>query len=39
MLMPVIQEVRRRRPTITKDDIGFTCSGSSDYLAGAASAS
>jgi acetyl-CoA acetyltransferase len=33
MLMPVLQEVRGRAG-VTKDDIGFTCSGSTDYLAG-----
>ena len=33
MLMPVIDAVRTRAG-IDKDDIGFVCSGSSDYLAG-----
>lgn len=33
MLMPVLDEVRERA-NVTKDDIGFTCSGSTDYLAG-----
>jgi acetyl-CoA acetyltransferase len=33
MLMPVLEEVRDRA-RVTKDDIGFTCSGSTDYLAG-----
>ena len=33
MLMPVLEEVRTRAK-VTKDDIGFTCSGSTDYLAG-----
>ena len=33
MLMPVLEEVRHRAQ-VTKDDIGFTCSGSTDYLAG-----
>ena len=33
MLMPVLEEVRGRAG-VTKDDIGFTCSGSTDYLAG-----
>jgi acetyl-CoA acetyltransferase len=33
MLMPVLAEVRQRA-NVTKDDIGFTCSGSTDYLAG-----
>jgi acetyl-CoA acetyltransferase len=33
MLMPVLEEVRSRAQ-VTKDDIGFTCSGSTDYLAG-----
>ena len=35
MLMPVLEEVRQRA-RVTKDDIGFTCSGSTDYLAGVA---
>jgi acetyl-CoA acetyltransferase len=35
MMMPVLQEVRERA-RVTKDDIGFTCSGSTDYLAGVA---
>lgn len=35
MLMPVIQEVRRRAG-VTQEEIGFTCSGSTDYLAGQA---
>lgn len=34
MLMPVVGEVFSRIG-ITKDDIGFVCSGSSDYLVGA----
>jgi acetyl-CoA acetyltransferase len=33
MVMPVLAEVRSRAQ-VTKDDIGFTCSGSTDYLAG-----
>lgn len=33
MLMPVLEEVRRTAG-VTKDEIGFTCSGSTDYLAG-----
>jgi acetyl-CoA acetyltransferase len=33
MLMPVLEEVRSKAQ-VTKDDIGFTCSGSTDYLAG-----
>ena len=33
MLMPVLDEVKARA-NVTKDDIGFTCSGSTDYLAG-----
>ncbi len=33
MVMPVLQEVRERAG-VTKDEIGFTCSGSTDYLAG-----
>ena len=33
MLMPVLEEVRQRAQ-VTKHDIGFTCSGSTDYLAG-----
>jgi acetyl-CoA acetyltransferase len=33
MLMPVLEEVRQRAQ-VTKDEIGFTCSGSTDYLAG-----
>ena len=33
MLMPVLEEVRATAK-VTKDDIGFTCSGSTDYLAG-----
>jgi acetyl-CoA acetyltransferase len=35
MLMPVLEEVRQRA-TVTRNDIGFTCSGSTDYLAGVA---
>ncbi len=35
MLMPVIQEVRGQ-VGLTQPDIGFTCSGSTDYLAGQA---
>src|SRR5262245_37470199 len=35
MLMPVLGEVREKIG-ITQDRIGFTCSGSSDYLAGQA---
>jgi acetyl-CoA acetyltransferase len=35
MLMPVLQEVRRRAG-LTQQEIGFTCSGSTDYLAGQA---
>jgi acetyl-CoA acetyltransferase len=35
MLMPVLEEVRSRAQ-VTKDDFGFTCSGSTDYLAGVA---
>lgn len=35
MLMPVAQEALARAD-ITKDQIGFTCSGSTDYLAGQA---
>ena len=35
MLMPVTAEALRRA-NMTKDDIGFTCSGSSDYFAGTA---
>ena len=35
MLMPVIEAVRNDAG-ISKDDIGFTCSGSTDYLAGQA---
>ncbi|MGW0732040.1 thiolase domain-containing protein [Streptomyces sp. NPDC002851] len=35
MLMPVLHEVRRQTG-LTTADIGFTCSGSSDYLAGRA---
>jgi acetyl-CoA acetyltransferase len=35
MLMPVIQEVRSRAG-LTQEQIGFTCSGSTDYLAGQA---
>ena len=34
MLMPVVQEVFSRIG-VTKDDMGFVCSGSSDYLVGA----
>ena len=34
MLMPVVGEALQRAG-MTMDDIGFTCSGSSDYLAGA----
>jgi len=33
MVMPIIEEVRQTAG-VTKDDIGFTCSGSTDYLAG-----
>jgi len=33
MLMPVLGEVREKIG-ITQDRIGFTCSGSTDYLAG-----
>jgi acetyl-CoA acetyltransferase len=33
MLMPVLEEVRAAAK-VTKDDIGFTVSGSTDYLAG-----
>jgi acetyl-CoA acetyltransferase len=33
MLMPVLEEVRAAA-RVTKDDIGFTVSGSTDYLAG-----
>jgi acetyl-CoA acetyltransferase len=33
ILMPVIEEVRERSG-IPKDEIGFTCSGSADFLAG-----
>jgi acetyl-CoA acetyltransferase len=33
MLMPILEEVRTRAG-VTKDEIGFTCSGSTDYLAG-----
>jgi acetyl-CoA acetyltransferase len=33
MLMPVLDEVKAKA-NVTKDDIGFTCSGSTDYLAG-----
>jgi acetyl-CoA acetyltransferase len=33
MLMPVLEEVRQRA-RVTRADIGFTCSGSTDYLAG-----
>lgn len=35
MLMPVLEEVRQKAG-VTKDEIGFTCSGSTDYLAGVA---
>ncbi|CAN5637585.1 thiolase domain-containing protein [soil metagenome] len=35
MLMPVVQEALSRA-AMTKDQIGFTCSGSTDYLAGVA---
>ena len=35
MLMPMIQDVRARAG-LTQDDIGFTCSGSTDYLSGQA---
>jgi acetyl-CoA acetyltransferase len=35
MLMPVAQEALADA-SMTKDDIGFTCSGSTDYLAGVA---
>jgi acetyl-CoA acetyltransferase len=35
MLMPVLQEVRARAG-LTQEQIGFTCSGSTDYLAGQA---
>ena len=33
MLMPVLDEVKAKA-NVTKEDIGFTCSGSTDYLAG-----
>jgi len=33
MVMPLLEEVRQTAG-VTKDDIGFTCSGSTDYLAG-----
>jgi acetyl-CoA acetyltransferase len=33
MVMPILEEVRQTAG-VTKDDIGFTCSGSTDYLAG-----
>lgn len=33
MLMPILEEIRQQTG-VTKDDIGFTCSGSTDYLAG-----
>ncbi|MGQ0432506.1 MAG: thiolase domain-containing protein [Microthrixaceae bacterium] len=36
MLMPVLQEVRARAGGLTQDQIGFTCSGSTDYLSGQA---
>ncbi|MGV3759873.1 MAG: thiolase domain-containing protein [Actinomycetota bacterium] len=35
MLMPVLQEVRRRAG-LDQTEIGFTCSGSTDYLSGQA---
>jgi acetyl-CoA acetyltransferase len=35
MLMPLLQDVRQRAG-LTQDQIGFTCSGSTDYLAGVA---
>ena len=35
MLMPVIEEVRAKAG-LTQPDIGFTCSGSTDYLSGQA---
>jgi acetyl-CoA acetyltransferase len=35
MLMPILQEVRQKA-SISQTDIGFTCSGSTDYLAGQA---
>jgi acetyl-CoA acetyltransferase len=35
MLMPVLQDVRARAG-LTQSDIGFTCSGSTDYLSGQA---
>jgi acetyl-CoA acetyltransferase len=35
MLMPLLQDVRERAG-VTQADIGFTCSGSTDYLAGQA---
>lgn len=35
MLMPILQDVRARAG-LQPDDIGFTCSGSTDYLAGVA---
>ena len=35
MLMPVIEDVRAKAG-LTQQDIGFTCSGSTDYLAGQA---
>jgi acetyl-CoA acetyltransferase len=33
MLMPIVQEAREKSG-LSKDEIGFTCSGSTDYLAG-----
>ena len=33
MVMPLLEEVRQTAG-VTKDEIGFTCSGSTDYLAG-----
>ena len=35
MLMPVIEDVRAKAG-LTQQDIGFTCSGSTDYLSGQA---
>jgi acetyl-CoA acetyltransferase len=35
MLMPILEEVRQKAK-LDKDRIGFTCSGSTDYLAGQA---
>ena len=36
MLVPIFQRGARRRTGLAKEDIGFWCSGSSDYLAGRA---